>query len=348
MEVVTSATRVTGPQGGFRPGVVSIVVPTYNRPATLGRALDSVLGQDYPGWELIVVDDGQLPGTVEALSSYADPRISVVSHDRNRGVSAARNTGLDHVTGEWFTFLDDDDELVPHALSTLMKAAREHPDADAFTCNCINTATGVFSGVGLDSSQRVDWPGTYNRLRGEHWGITKTALLRGRRFDERTRGGLEGVLWLKLSAEARRYYVHEGLRLFHTEGADRTSKAINQVDLRQRLAYNLPLVDDEEYLALLRANNPSKYTALTFYLALALIDEGRRAEAWPYCREYRGPKAREAFLFASWALGRPWIGLVSEARSRVRSRDARLHRRPPAPQALPPRDDKRDDLRRAA
>jgi GalNAc5-diNAcBac-PP-undecaprenol beta-1,3-glucosyltransferase len=319
MDNSTSGLRVTEPQGGFRPGVVSLVTATYDRPATLRRALDSVLRQDYPDWELVVVDDGQMPGTAEALSSYSDPRLRVVTHDRNRGVSAARNTGLDHVTGEWFTLLDDDDEMLPHALSTLMQAAREHPDADAFTCNCIDSATGEFTGFGVDSSQRVDWPETYMRFQGEHWGITKTALLRGRRFDERVQGGLEGVLWLKLSAEARRYYLHEGLRIFHTEGADRTSKAIEEFDLRQRLAFYLPLADDKEYLALLRAYDPDQYAASTFHWALALVDAGRRREAWPFCREYHGSSPRKAFVLVSWALGPRWIAFVSEAKRRIRS-----------------------------
>ena len=148
-----------------------------------------------------------------------------------------------------------------------MQAAREHPDVDAFTCNCIDTVTGEFSGSGLDSSGPVDWPWAHGTFRGEHWGVTKTRLLRGRRFDERTKGGLEGVLWHKVNAEAQRYYLHEGLRLFHTEGTDRISKAIAGVDLRQRLAYYLPLADDEEYLALTRIHYPDRYAGLTFYLA---------------------------------------------------------------------------------
>ncbi len=326
MEDGTLSVRVAESRCGFRPGVVSLVVATYNRPATLRRAMDSVLRQDYPAWELFVVDDGQMPGTAEALSEYHDPRLTVVTHAVNRGVSEARNTGLDHVSGEWFAFLDDDDEILPHALSALMQAAREHPDVDAFTCNCIDTVSGEFSGSGLDSSGPVDWPETYGRFRGEHWGVTKTRLLRGRRFDERTKGGLEGVLWHKLNAEAQRYYLHEGLRLFHTEGADRISKAIATVDLRQRLAYYLPLADDGEYLALRRTHFPDKYARLTFYLGLALVNAGRRGEAWSFCRDYRGSGTKKAFLLLSWALGPRWIGFVSEARVHIRSLLPRLRR----------------------
>jgi glycosyltransferase involved in cell wall biosynthesis len=312
----------THEQRALRPGVVSIVVATYDRPATLRRALESVLGQDSSAWELVVVDDGQRQGTTETLRQYDDPRLVVVRHDRNRGTSAARNTGLDAVGGEWFTFLDDDDEILPHAVSTLMRVASEHPDVDAITCNCIDSQTGLLSGAGLESSQYVDFPATYSKLRGEHWGITKTALLRGRRFDERLSGGFEGTLWLKLSSEARRYYLHEGLRVFHTEGADRVSHTLD-TDLAHRAALLLPLADDAEYLALLRRYNRQAYTDLVFYVALALIGARRRREALASCRDYSGTMPRKAFLLAAWVLGPRWIAFVSRVKSAAH--EAREH-----------------------
>lgn len=304
--------RDNADQVALRPGVVSIIVATYDRPSTLRRALDSVFRQDSPDWELVVVDDGQREETAEALSHYNDSRMTVLRHDRNRGTSAARNTGLDHVTGEWFTLLDDDDEMLPHALSTLMRVAREHPDVDAITCNCIDSVTGRFSGSGLDASQYVDFPETYMRFRGEHWGITKTGLLRGRRFDERTTGGSEGRLWLKLNAEARRYYLHESLRIFHTEGSDRISKSLAAMDLERRIALYLPTADDAEYLSILRTYNPGKYAESAFYIALALIGAHRRGEAWSYCRDYPGPILRKTFLLSAWAFGPRWIVFVSK------------------------------------
>jgi glycosyltransferase involved in cell wall biosynthesis len=82
------------------PPTVSIVTATYNRADTLGRAIDSVLRQTYPDWELIVVDDGSTDRTSEVLSGYTDERIRVFKHERNRGVTAAKNTGLDHMQGD--------------------------------------------------------------------------------------------------------------------------------------------------------------------------------------------------------------------------------------------------------
>jgi len=74
--------------------LVSVVLPTFNRGYCLERAIRSVLGQTYPDWELIVVDDGSTDDTQAVLESFKDPRIRVFRHSVNRGVAAARNTGL--------------------------------------------------------------------------------------------------------------------------------------------------------------------------------------------------------------------------------------------------------------
>lgn len=103
--------------------LVSVVVPTYKRPALLDRALESVRRQTYTNWEVLVVDDNAptSPGRMETevfMERYADePRIKYVKHEENRGGSAARNTGIRDSQGSFVAFLDDDDEWLPHKLA---------------------------------------------------------------------------------------------------------------------------------------------------------------------------------------------------------------------------------------
>src|SRR5690242_2033878 len=92
----------------------SVVVPTYNRAATLPRAIDSVLAQSVDDFELIVVDDGSTDDTDAVLEHFGD-RVRVVVQ-ANAGVSAARNAGAAISQAEWLVFLDSDDELVADAL----------------------------------------------------------------------------------------------------------------------------------------------------------------------------------------------------------------------------------------
>jgi glycosyltransferase involved in cell wall biosynthesis len=107
---------------------VSIILPTYNRADTLGRAIDSVLAQSFQDWELIVVDDGSTDGTVDLFVGM-DPRVHLV-RQANAGVGAARNTGLAASRGRFLTFLDSDDAWLPHFLelttSFLRHAPHEH------------------------------------------------------------------------------------------------------------------------------------------------------------------------------------------------------------------------------
>lgn len=98
---------------------LSIIVPTFNRAALLGRALNSVINQSGLGphieTELIVVDDGSTDGTAEFVRTCY-PQVSLLVQG-NAGVSAARNAGLSAATGEWLALLDSDDEWLPHKLA---------------------------------------------------------------------------------------------------------------------------------------------------------------------------------------------------------------------------------------
>lgn len=105
---------------------ISVIMPVYRTEATVSAAIESVLSQTEQDFELICVDDGSPDKAGEVLASYAgkDPRIRVFTQE-NRGLSGARNTGLDHATGEYVTFLDSDDTLPRHALATFLSAAVE-------------------------------------------------------------------------------------------------------------------------------------------------------------------------------------------------------------------------------
>ncbi|MDT3435479.1 glycosyltransferase family 2 protein [Haloarcula sp. 1CSR25-25] len=100
---------------------VSVVLPTYNRGARLGRAVDSVLAQRVDDIEVIVVDDGSNDQTEAVVDSFDDPRVNYMAHRENLGGAAARNTGIEASTGEYVAFLDDDDEWLPHKLENQLQ-----------------------------------------------------------------------------------------------------------------------------------------------------------------------------------------------------------------------------------
>ncbi|WNM20228.1 glycosyltransferase family 2 protein [Flavobacterium capsici] len=99
--------------------LVSVIIPTYKRSDFLIRALESVLKQTYSPIEIIVVDDNDGDNefrlaTAENIKSYIEKNlIQYYKHDFNKGLPAARNTGISHANGEFIAFLDDDDEFLP-------------------------------------------------------------------------------------------------------------------------------------------------------------------------------------------------------------------------------------------
>ena len=106
---------------------VSIIVPVYNAEKTIGRCIDSILGQQYTDFELLLVDDGSKDGSGAICDSYAlaDSRVQVI-HKENTGVSDTRNIGISRARGVYLQFLDSDDWITPDATKLLVETARDH------------------------------------------------------------------------------------------------------------------------------------------------------------------------------------------------------------------------------
>ena len=111
----------------------SVIVPTFNRPHLLPRAIRSILSQTLSEYEIIVVDDGGHPGANEIITSFHDERIILVRHETNLGPGAARNTGIKAARGSLITFLDDDDEFFPGFLEKTNLAFRLGGKGTGFT-----------------------------------------------------------------------------------------------------------------------------------------------------------------------------------------------------------------------
>lgn len=111
----------------FPPASFTAIVPTYNRTTSLVESVRSILDQDLPPEEVIVVDDGSDNDVVALLAEFAD-RISII-RQTNAGASSARNTGARAATGNWLVFLDSDDIWLPGRMRALRRDL-QHADAD--------------------------------------------------------------------------------------------------------------------------------------------------------------------------------------------------------------------------
>lgn len=107
------------------PPLVSVVIPTYDRPQLLLRAVHSALAQSLHDIEVIVVFDGSPAATRSVLASISDSRLWVLSHEQNQGAPAARTTGVKAARADWIASLDDDDEWDPYKLEVQWQHARQ-------------------------------------------------------------------------------------------------------------------------------------------------------------------------------------------------------------------------------
>lgn len=122
--------------------LISVVIPVYNVEKYLHECIDSVLKQTYPNYEIILVDDGSTDSSGKICDEYADK--AKVIHQKNAGLSAARNAGFDASKGKYVYFLDSDDYILPETLEKVYTKALNN-DADVVFFDAVSFADGDFS-----------------------------------------------------------------------------------------------------------------------------------------------------------------------------------------------------------
>ncbi|MHC4972713.1 MAG: glycosyltransferase family 2 protein [Planctomycetota bacterium] len=156
---------------------VSVVIPTYNRARLVCEAIDSVLAQTFPGFELLLVDDGSTDGTAEVIRSrYGDePRLRYLAQE-NGGTAKARDHGLRHARGELVALLDSDDLWLPRHLESQVACLDAQADVDLVICDARyegGERTGTIFG---ETSYRL--PDSVEALAKAAWALPGTMLMR--------------------------------------------------------------------------------------------------------------------------------------------------------------------------
>jgi len=181
--------------------LVSVIIPTYNRADLVRQAVASVEAQTFRDFEIVVVDDGGADGAYEVLSARRELR--VLRHLRRRGVSAARNTGINAARGEWLAFLDSDDLWLPDKLARQISLLEGQPELRL----CQTDETWVRRGV------RVNKPLSHRKAAGQIFlaslarcMISPSAVMLHRRllhdhggFDASLPAAEDYDLWLRLT-----------------------------------------------------------------------------------------------------------------------------------------------------
>ena len=114
---------------------ITIVIPVYNVAAFIGDCLRSVYEQIYPQLEVVLVNDVTPDDSMERAAPWIQKlqekfEVKIISHSVNKGLSAARNTGMKEATGDWIYFLDSDDEITPNCIALMVAEVEKHTDVD--------------------------------------------------------------------------------------------------------------------------------------------------------------------------------------------------------------------------
>ena len=213
------------------PPLVTIITVTYNRAHILPKSVESVLSQDYPRLRLMIVDDGSTDGTAGILQHLGeDERVEVLRHETNRGVTAARNSALDHLGDdvEYFGYNDSDDMLVPGAISTAVGAIEARGSSYTMVyAGAMDAATREPQGFTRTADGELRRSGEITvddylagRLAGDYFQLIRRELLASMRHEARANGG-EGVLWARILRSGPALLIEDVLQLKDRSGSDR-------------------------------------------------------------------------------------------------------------------------------
>ena len=188
--------------------LVSVVMPVYNARKYIEKAIKSVLQQSYTKLEVILVDDGAIDGSGEVCDRYArqDPRVIVV-HQKNGGISGARNSALQIAKGKYIAFCDHDDEMLPNALENavavieskqaeMVKFAYQH-DKYSFD-QLVGTSTQTLPDMSYSIDELIGHYELFSAAVRVIWnGLYVSSLIKdnGIFFDESVRFGMEDFLF---------------------------------------------------------------------------------------------------------------------------------------------------------
>ena len=243
---------------------ISVIVPVYQTEAFLGRCVDSILGQTFADFELILVDDGSSDNCGAICDAYAakDSRV-VVIHQENSGLSAARNAGIDwafaHSESRWIAFVDSDDWVHPQYLELLHTAAMKQNTAVAACAIQKTDAFGTFRPITapkLDVKKPED---IYVYREGSCGGVFAVVYLYQKTLFQDVRYPI-GKLWedrattYKLLFQTDRIATVEEELYFYFYNPDSITQAawkLKNLDVLEALEENLVFFGDSAYQAIM-------------------------------------------------------------------------------------------------
>jgi glycosyltransferase involved in cell wall biosynthesis len=267
-----------------RENKVTVIIPTYNYGHYLPRAIESVLSQTCRNYEILVIDDGSTDDTAAIASEYslAHPQVHYL-FQKNAGLSAARNTGIQAARTPYLVFLDADDELEPRFLERCFATLKTLPDTYALVaCSCRSIDANGLIQEGKKTPERASREITQRDLLLKNRFapvvlVERHAFAAVGLFDTSLRSSEDREMWIRIAATRKLFLLDEPL-------ARKRNHPTNMSRNSDRMRANMRQVLTREFRA-----DQAKLKHCFFWLRVAsyfhfqnawmLHEEGRRAEA---------------------------------------------------------------------
>lgn len=302
----------------------SIIIPLYNKENYIENAVKSVLQQDYPHFELIIVDDGSTDASLERVNAFDDERLKVITQ-QNRGVSAARNRGVSLAYYDYIAFLDADDRWDKSFLSKMLRLITDFPEAGIYGCQYLWVKNGRQS-----ASSNHEPPGfagyfDYFRAYTYDWWMPLTSIsvvipaivfreMSG--FKVSLKFGEDLDLWLRIALKHKVAYLNEPLA-YYNQDVETSGRALGMQKAWKReehVIFNLnPFAEAEQRSPLVNTllDGLRVRSLIGFYLnsqhkdvvdrILKQVDFDRQPFLYKFI--YRWPKPLVAIYFRTKKLG---------------------------------------------
>lgn len=215
--------------------MISIVIPLYNKESLISNTIQTVLNQTLQDFEIVVINDGSTDNSVAEVKKIDDSRIRLINQ-KNAGVSAARNRGIQEAKGKYIAFLDADDKWHPHYLESINELIKEYPDCDVFTVRYQfvneyeNTRPSIIRGIDQDCATcRLD---NYFHIASNSdaplWTsavvASRNALISIGGFPVGITSGEDLLTWAKLATKYKIALCNKILATYYTPSSGPTGK----------------------------------------------------------------------------------------------------------------------------
>ena len=195
--------------------LVSIIMPSYNTGRFLAKTLESVFGQTYENWELLLVDDASTDDTEEAVSPFlADPRVRFLKNETTRGAAESRNRALREAKGKYIAFLDSDDLWAPEKLEKQVRFLQENGYHFSYTNYEEIDVDGNPTGVLVSGPRRIKKAGFFNYCWPGCLTVMYDASVVGLIQIADIKKNNDYAMWLKASQKADCYLLDETLAFY--------------------------------------------------------------------------------------------------------------------------------------